>query len=170
MPVKIYINKKSSDEPNEKIGITRESTGYFGTYAINNTLSIRSLPPVNIDIFPSQLTKMLNTLSDDDVQEQACEIIHSLYHILNNLRSRERFTNYLAKLHVTEQEDKTGLIEWNFEKFRIGFSIAPDKKMSSYYLVSDDRVTDTFIMKTKRLGANRYNTLKHLVNYVLENT
>jgi len=175
MPIEIHRKKFYNDELNKNTIINKKP---FTIINDQNTVSssfegnftVRYVPPVNIDIFPVQLTKMLNSLSEYNVQRQACEIVYSLYRILNDLMSKEQFTNYLAKLHITEQEDKTGLIEWNFEKFRIGFSIEPDPNKSGYYFILDDYVTDTFSMKTKRFGSHIYEILEKFVHYVLENT
>jgi hypothetical protein len=176
MPVEIRPIKKYSDaELNKKFSIKRGSIISIGDLInvaspFDNNFTFYPMPLINVDIFPSHLTQSLISLSVDIVQKQACEIVYSLYRILNDLMLKEHFTNYLSKLHITEQEDKTGLIEWNFEKFRIGFSIEFNPSESGYYLISADPVTNDFIMKTGRIGSRCYEILENMVKYVLENT
>jgi len=129
----------------------------------------RPIPTVNTDIF-SHITDSLKALADEKVKEQAYEIIHSLHCFLTDLRLHDSFTNYLSKLHIVEQEDKTALLEWNFKNFRFGFSIDPDKSKSSYYHVSVDHDTSKFSMDTEKIGSHIDKIIEHMVNYVLANT
>jgi hypothetical protein len=69
-----------------------------------------------------------------------------------------------------QQEDKTALLEWNFQDFRVGFTLEPNKAESSYFVVSQDKNTGVFKTSTQRLDADSYRSVDRIVDYVLENT
>jgi hypothetical protein len=142
----------------------RQETGFFADDFI-----YQPIPPNHIDIF-SHITDSLKTLSNENVQKQACEIIYSLYRVINDLNITEQFTNHLAKLHLTEQEDKTALLEWNFKNFRFGFTIEPDENKTSYYHVSQDHTTSKYSMNTEKICSRINKTIEYVVSYVLANT
>jgi hypothetical protein len=172
MPVKIY-SSESSDKSAKKMSINKKPVEFYDPFIavspFDNVSTVQPMLPANIDVF-SHLSGSLSSLSDDNVIVQSYVIVRFLQRVLNDLASKDYFINYLSRLHITEQEDKTALIEWNFENFRIGFSIDPDSSKSGYYLVSTDHVTTDFIMKTGKIGTRQREIIEFMVNYALENT
>ncbi|MCL2134663.1 MAG: hypothetical protein FWH37_03795 [Candidatus Bathyarchaeota archaeon] len=136
---------------------------------LSKDVIIQPTQPVNIDIF-YPIMGTLKALTDSDVQNNVYEIIQTLYRVITELRVRVSFTNYLSKLHLTEQEDKTALLEWNFEKFRFGFTIESILAKSSYYYVAVDHDNGIYKMDSEKFGDHVDIIVKRIVNYVLANT
>jgi len=169
MSVRIQPVKTSVDESNQNTFFKKIVTIFDNSPSLNSDFEYQLVSTVNVSIF-SHVTDSLNALSDNNVKEQVLNIISSLRNLLTDLMLQGSFTNYLAKLHITEQEDKTALLEWNFEKFRFGFSIDPDSSKSGYYLVSNDDGTSDFCMNAGKIGSRSYAIVEKMVKYALENT
>jgi hypothetical protein len=59
-----------------------------------------------------------------------------------NNRSKIESAGHLPPLIMRTMEDESVLIEWIFPDFRIGFSIEPKEKESSWYLVSNKKFNE----------------------------
>lgn len=125
--------------------------------------------PTNIDVF-SKLFNAISSLSNATVKSNSVQLINLISHSLSKAYEIGRISNYLSRLNITEQEDLSALIEWNFEDFRVGFSIEADEKESSYFLISQDRELGEYSADTKKISDNAESVIGSLVNYVLENT
>lgn len=68
--------------------------------------------------------------------------VSMLQNVLLKNRINIRRSLVLPPLKFRWLEDNSALIEWNFEDFRIGFSIEPDKEESGWYLVSNDNLQE----------------------------
>ena len=93
---------------------------------------------VNIDAF-SKLSEKIISLTDFEVKNLSISIIRTIYFFLQNANIFNNLNNYLSRLNIIEQDDSSALIEWNFQNFRIGFSVEPKIADSSYFIVSEDR-------------------------------
>ena len=134
----------------------------------NNYFYMQKLP-TNIDVL-SKVYTSINSLSDKSVKNYSINLLNLIYLSLSKANDSGNITNYLSRLYFSEQEDKSALIEWNFENFRIGFSVEPNVEESSYYFVSQDRELGRFTTDTRRINNNAEMIVDALVNYVLGNT
>lgn len=68
-----------------------------------------------------------------ELVKEAQEILEEL----KNRLSKVEINGNLAFIDVFESDDESILIEWIFDKYRIGINIEPDKEESGWFLVSD---------------------------------
>lgn len=125
--------------------------------------------PSNMDVFV-KITDALCALTNSIVKNETEEILQRIYKYIKVFNWNNNMTNYLSKLNVTEQDDNSALIEWNFQNFRAGFSIEPIIEESSYYIISEDKSIGSFMADTKKVGLNYDEAVEKIVKYVLENT
>jgi len=124
--------------------------------------------PFNINVF-SSLKTSVSDLEDAAVAEQVGKVLSNLYFSLQKA-SRQKIPNkYLSRINLVQQEGKAALLEWNFQDFRVGFTLEPDKNESSYFVVSQDKTAGSFMADTQKLDDISWSVDK-LVEYVLENT
>lgn len=93
-------------------------------------------------------------------------IRNNLAHNLDIFRSSIR----LPQIHVTESDDDSALIEWNFQSFRIGFSLDAADNSASYFVISEDRQSDSFLAETKRMDGSYQEVVSAIVDYVIFNS
>jgi len=125
--------------------------------------------PSNINIF-SKLSEKIGSFSDQNVKKQTMTILAALNHTLQQIAMDNNLSNHLSRLSVIEQEDSTVLIEWNFQSFRVGFSVEPEESESNYYLASEDEKTGNFSMNAKKIGADIDKIVTNMIEYVIVNT
>ena len=125
--------------------------------------------PSNINIF-KETARQVQSIKNHEVQRNTQKILKSLYRALVTISNAGMLSNYLSRLHVTEQSDETALIEWNFEHFRIGFNIEHSWDDVTYYFVAEDKRTGSFISQTSKIGDNYDQLVFDVVNYAIQNT
>ena len=129
----------------------------------------RTVLSSNIDVF-SSIAMSISRLEDLEVTKQVQQVLLNLYLSLQKESKYKTISNYLSRMNLVQEDDKTALLEWNFEDFRVGFKLELDKKESSYFIVSQDRSTGSFSANTQKLSPDLLSTIKKIVEYVLENT
>ena len=126
-------------------------------YTIANTI---------LEVF-SEVTKTIENLTNKTVQEQALNVIHQIYHCLQNSATT---SHRLQKLSAVQDEDESCLIEWHFTKFYIGFSLEPCKKDSYYFLVSTDELVNGIETKTRGINGELDMIVNYIVQFVMNNS
>lgn len=125
--------------------------------------------PSNIDVFSSLTTSFLS-LEDTEVVKQVREVLLNLYLSLRKAGKHKPISNYLSRMNLVQQEDKAALLEWNFQDFRVGFTLEPDRTESSYFVVSQNKNAGSFMADTQKLDTDVFRLVDKIVEYVLENT
>jgi hypothetical protein len=74
---------------------------------------------------------------DPEVAERASGILSAIQETLVSLHQLGLDLSHLPLLHAFNVEDGSVLIEWIFASYRIGWSVEPDPRESSWYLVSN---------------------------------
>jgi hypothetical protein len=131
--------------------------------------SYRMKLPSNIDVL-SKLSEAVVSLSNADVKKHTFDVLNMLNSSLREINNYSNLSNYLSRINVIEQIDSAALIEWSFQNFRVGFSIEPDMNESSYFIVSEDKSTGSFIADTKKVGSEIDAAIEKIVEYVIRNT
>lgn len=85
------------------------------------------------DLTTSAINK-LSSFSNADLVHEAQEILEKLR---KKLDKKIVFDYGLPPIDVFESDDGSILLEWIFDKFRIGINIDSDPKESGWFLVSD---------------------------------
>lgn len=129
----------------------------------------KTVLPSNIDVF-SRIYNNILKLEDPEVTKQVQQVLLNLYLSLQKISKHQPIENYLSRINLVQQDDKTALLEWNFEDFRIGFNFELDKNDSSYFIVSQDKSTGHFSADTQKISADLLGVVEKIVEYVLENT
>jgi hypothetical protein len=125
--------------------------------------------PSNINVFSSVSEKVAD-LEDKVVSEQVNQTLLCLYLSLQKANKWRGLNNYLSRLNLVQQEDKAALLEWNFQDFRVGFALEPEKSESSYYIVSQDKEMGFLETEMQKFDADISCSVDKIVEYVLENT
>ncbi|MDR1205126.1 MAG: hypothetical protein LBL26_06550 [Peptococcaceae bacterium] len=125
--------------------------------------------PTNINIF-SSLSDRMAGLEDHEVTEQVRQVLIYLYRSLQRAYRRKPLNNYLSRMNLVQQDDKAALLEWNFEDFRVGFTLEPVRSESSFFVVSQDKSAGSLMADTQKLDADISRSVDQIVEYVLENT
>jgi hypothetical protein len=123
----------------------------------------------DLNIF-SGINRSVIELENTEVREQVESILSLLYLALLRASQQKYLNNYLSPLNLNQQEDKAALLEWSFEKFRIGFLLEPDSEKSFFFQVSQDEKSGTFNSERRRLGDDVPHIVNKIVEYVLNNT
>ncbi len=166
--------KKSMDETNitstgNSISINSGDDRYYIT---NNEKKdhYSMVLPQNIDIFSGILKKAKN-IADPQIYDYVLQILLSLNNTLHQINQTDIIKNNLSKLNLSIMSDESVLIEWNFENFRIGFSIEPNLSESSYYVVSDDKISGAYSSEANLLTPVEVDSvIQNIINFVLRNT
>jgi hypothetical protein len=128
-----------------------------------------SVLPYSINIFTT-ISKhfSLDTITDSSLKAKVLQILNALNEAIIGIPEINNTEQYLSKLHLVEQEDKSILIEWMYRDFRIGFVVCKPVDDSYYFFVSQNG--DAFVSKSSKIGDN-INILAHdIVQYVIRNT
>lgn len=125
--------------------------------------------PSNLNVF-SNLAASIAELEDTVVAEQVRRVLSCLYLSLQRASRRKTINNYLSRINLIQQGDKAALVEWSFQDFRVGFTLEPEKKESSYFVVSQDKSAGSFMADTQKLDDDISRSVDKIVEYVLENT
>lgn len=114
--------------------------------------------------------KKVSTFKSKEIQERVITILESIRNYLVSSIERSSMENRLPQIHLTEDIDGSALIEWNFEHFRIGFTVDVDEDAMSYFYISEDRQTDSFRAETKRIDGRLQEAISSVVSYVIQNS
>jgi len=139
----------------------------YDSFSYNNTYTAKL--PSNFDVL-SELKKSTDGLSNLDVKRQTINILSALSAVLHELVMKYNVPNSLTTLNIIEQNDSAALIEWNYQNFRVGFSVEPIYSESSYYIVSEDKSTGSFTADSKKIGTDIEKVVTKIVEYVIRNT
>jgi hypothetical protein len=119
----------------------------------------------------TRLSKAVDSLSNIDVKNYTITILEALNKALQNINNyNKNISKYLSKLNVIEQADLAALIEWNFQNFRVGFSVESDLSESSYFIVSEDKSMGSFNANSQKIGLDKDIAIEKILEFVLENT
>jgi hypothetical protein len=133
----------------------------------DNTDLVRVALPHNIDIFEGIIEK-LRALEGSAVIKQTYQILQYFYSALQKASKNIIISSsYIPRLHVVQQEDKSVLLEWNFQNFRMGFVLEPVESESFFYTVFQDD-DGSFSSDTKRLNNNAPQIVSSMVKCVLD--
>lgn len=158
----------TSNQSNTKINEWYMPMQTNDSFSINTSYHIKL--PSNIDVF-TRLSKAVDSLSNIDVKNYTITILEALNKALQNINNyNKNISNYLSKLNVIEQADLAALIEWNFQNFRVGFSVEPDLNESSYFIVSEDKNIGSFKANSEKVGLDKDIAIEKILDFVLKNT
>jgi hypothetical protein len=107
-------------------------------------------------------------LRDEFVRKQTIKLLDDIDTYLNNVISVAEISNRLPQIHLAEQEDNSVLIEWNFENFRIGFSIESQPSKSFYFIICEDNTNGLFKSETRYLDNAYDKILANTIKFVLK--
>jgi hypothetical protein len=156
-----FLNKDNQALVNESVGNTSTSFSGIDPYIIEL--------PANINIFES-LTDSISTLTDDEVIKQTRQVLGRLYFSLQRKSKNKALDNYLSRINLVQREDNSILLEWNFQDFRIGFTIEPQKDESAFFIIAQDKNKGSFSADAQKLNTDSFTPIDEIVGYVLENT
>lgn len=125
--------------------------------------------PANVNVVEKAM-QSLSSITNLSVREQTSKLLMLIYNTLQEVVDVSKVSNRLSTLHLTERDDQSALLEWNYESFRIGFSLEPKEEDSNYYIVSENKEVGSFCAETYRLGENYKEAINVLANYVIRNT
>jgi len=125
--------------------------------------------PSNINVF-SRVKECVAHLEDPSVKYQAKCILSNIYLLLQSAYKKRKISNRLSQITLVQEEDKSVLMEWIFEYFRIGFLLESDKAYSSYFVVSRGISDDLFMPPAQKLDVDTPKSVEEIVEYVLRNT
>jgi hypothetical protein len=110
----------------------------------------------------------LDTITDSSLKAKVLQIINALNEAIIGIPEINNTEQYLSKLHLVEQEDKSILVEWMYRDFRIGFVVCKPVDDSYYFFVSQNE--DAFVSKSSKIGNNLNVLAQNIVQYVIRNT
>lgn len=103
------------------------------------------------------------------VQHYLGVFLSSFERILVNTRILYKLSNNFPPIIIKWIADNSLLIEWNYNDFRIGFSIEPNIKESGWYLVSNENLGE--YSESGVLDFNRIDTiLSKLLIFAISNS
>jgi len=141
-------------------------------YTSNSYLDANIYPimlPVNVNVF-SSLSESIMTLEDKEVAKQVNKILSCLYLSLKKAINNKSISNYLPRLHLTQQDDMSALIEWNFQNFRIGFILDTNKDENYFFMISQNKIMNSYKSDLQKLDVDNFVYMDEIIKYVLENT
>jgi len=126
--------------------------------------------PSNINVF-SNLTDGMIGLEDAGVREQVKQVLSYLYLSLLWAHKQKTLNScFLSRVNIVQQSDKSALLEWSFQDFRVGFTLESNSTESSYFIISQNKNTGSLIVDTQKLNVDVSKSIDKIVKYVLENT
>ena len=144
-------------------------TNYPGTTYAGFNNQYNPILPYSLNIFSTILKSFsFETISDLPVKTKTLQILNTLNEAIMNIPDKDNINQYLSKLHLVEQDDKSILIEWIFYNFRIGFVVCQPVEDSYYFFISQE--IDSFVSKSERIGNNLNTIVQHILKYIIENT
>jgi hypothetical protein len=161
----ILQTSKTSPFINETGKIFSYKTSNNTPTSRDNTDLVYAALPYNIDIF-EEITENLLALEGSVVINQTYQILKYFYSALQKANENTIICNYIPRLHVVQQENKSVLIEWDFQNVRLGFVLEPVESESYFYTVFQDN-EGSFSSDTRRLNNNVPQIISNMVKCVL---
>ncbi|MDR1289688.1 MAG: hypothetical protein LBK06_00655 [Planctomycetaceae bacterium] len=140
---------------------------------INGTTS----PPVayqikkasNIDVTAEALRTAVN-ITEESLRNQTITLLKTIDCCLDEIvESRIEISNSLPEILLSQYDNSVSL-EWNFEYFRLNFTIENDPDKSFYCIASHDKAKRSFSMSTECLGHNYKKTVSMLIDFAILNS
>jgi len=104
---------------------------------LGGRLSQQFLPiPIEYSLIRSALN-IIRRIENQDIVREAKRLLLVIQETITTFHYCKFDLGYLPQLKAFQVDDGSILIEWIFDDFRIGFSIEPNLKDSSWYLVSN---------------------------------
>jgi hypothetical protein len=125
--------------------------------------------PYNIDIF-SNIKENNIAIDDSNIIDSINKVLLKLYIILFNISYKYKIDNYLPRIHLVQQDDKSALIEWNFQDFRVGFGIETSEEDCYYFIVMGDKNKQSIETITQKIDINNYEFFIKLITFILVRT
>jgi hypothetical protein len=122
--------------------------------------------PLNANVFSSLTTDYL-AFESAEVVDQLETVLKSLHRALQNAHKDHPIDHHLSRVNLVQLEDKSALLEWNFQDFRVGISLEPNRAESSYYIVSQDKSTGALMTDTQKLDHGFSTPVNKMVRFVL---
>ena len=119
-----------------------------------------------IELF-SEAYKEACLLKDPTVKAQTQEAIRVL---IENFQNKNTSSKRFPKPSITENEDLSCLLEWNFENFRIGISFEVNESKSFYFFVSRDNSIGATGSMTRRVNSEIGLVTSAIADFVIGNT
>jgi hypothetical protein len=142
---------------------------YPNTSGANFSTSYIPELPYSINIFTAiSKSFVLDTITDPLIEAKLLQLLNALNEAIINIPDVNNIERYLSKLHLVEQEDKSILIEWNYQNFRIGFVVCKPIEDSYYFFVLQD--TDSFFSESYKIKDNVNLLARRIINYIIRNT
>jgi hypothetical protein len=124
--------------------------------------------PYSMNVFTAiAKNSSLDDIADPFIKTKILQVLKVLYEAIVSVPGINNAEYYLSKLQIVMQEDESFLIEWNFQKFRIGFVICKPIEDSYYFFVSQDE--GSFISNSEKIGNNTIKLANEAVKYVIGN-
>jgi len=162
--VKPYVATTNNNSPtSSKIG--------FDTVSLENmredsTITLPYIIPKPITMAFMELLEEAGGLSDESVKVQTVSAIRELVHYV---QLQEISSLRLPKPSLTENEDRSSLIEWNFANFRVGLSFEQDDSKSFCFFIQRDDSQGFFDSRTRRINGEIKSVISSVVNFVIHN-
>ncbi|MDR2200202.1 MAG: hypothetical protein LBR53_12300 [Deltaproteobacteria bacterium] len=125
--------------------------------------------PSNINIFIS-IYKTFSLLTNPVVSEQVRAVLKGLFRPLKIINDIVPIINVLPQLNLVQLEDKSALLEWNFENFRFGFKFYNDITDNNCYYVTNDDINNCFYTESYIIDELFLNNIHKIIYFVLKNT
>lgn len=116
-----------------------------------------------------QLLRTLNETKNASIVEEAKDLISNIVEFALDLQRLNVDISNIPSLYALNLEDGSLLIEWLFPNYRIGFSIEPNIKDSSWYLVSTVELIDYNTSGTLS-NVDKKALLVELLSFVVKNS
>lgn len=115
--------------------------------------------PINIESnLIEQALRTLENVGDQEIYSRAKRILISLQEKVNELIPYRIDLYYLPPIRAAIMEDRSVLLEWIYDDFRIGFSVEQIEEESGWYLVTNQ--------KYGAISASGYISLENFVNTI----
>jgi hypothetical protein len=115
----------------------------------------------------SDALKETSKLNNENVRQQ---VMYTIMLFINCLRQYSAISNRLPSFHLSEVDNFSAILEWNFMKFRIGFMLEPEIENSFYFFISEDESKGEIQSYSKKIDDNLTNIVCQFTNYAIVNS
>jgi len=137
-------------------GASSEASSYFHAFPYDYNI----FRGVNLDA---------SQIPNEQLRKMTSQFLSDFQRVLMMNRTRIEGSGRLPPLKIQWLEDDSVLTEWIFKDFRIGFSIEPKEKESSWYLVANRNLDEVSASGALDLSSPE-SLLSNLLSFVLANT
>ena len=118
----------------------------------------------------SSAIQKIDSLSSEAVQKQVIKLLSYIQNSLNKIYAAIGVSRRFPQLLLNEQSDLSALVEWNFEKFRVGFSLEQNPEDSAFYFLAINSSNGIINSITNDLGSDPEYIVQAIINYCFWNT